>query len=175
MNVRRVAFQTVPTNKVIQERQQGIRDTFTTPHIQTNISAPFETNTSTYPLEVQARLNMQAVSFGYKSILKTYWLKDLMPTVKFDMGGNFLTKKNVTLGHMLPHSKGGHTSICNLMLETKGYNMSKGNLHFSRFFDEDAFDMYCKQFEEIKLPDFNGRDYIEKITRTAKRLLRERK
>ena len=98
-----------------------------------------------------------------------------MPSVKFDMGGNLLTKKNCTLGHMLPHSKGGHTSLYNLMLETKGYNMSKGNFPFSKFFNKEAFEKYCKQFEDIELPGFDGKDYIEKITKTAKRLIRERK
>lgn len=123
----------------------------------------------------QAYLNAQLINFGYKSILKTYWIKGKMPQVQFDMGGNLLTKANVSLGHMLPHSKGGHTSLANLMLETKKYNMSKGNAPFSKFFDQEMFDKYCAQFEEIDLPEFNGKNYVEKITKTAKRLIREGK
>ena len=64
-------------------------------------------------------------SFGYKSILKDEFLKGNLPTVKKDMGGNKLTKKNVTNGHMLPHSQGGKTILPNLMLETVEYNYMK--------------------------------------------------
>ena len=122
-----------------------------------------------------AYMNAQAINFGYKSILKTYWLKGKMPTVLYDMGGNLLTKKNVTLGHMLPHSKGGKSCLANYMLETLGYNMNKSNQPFSKFFNQEAFDKYCAQFETIELPDFSGKGYIEQITRTAERLVRQGK
>lgn len=115
------------------------------------------------------------VSFKYKSILKTEWLKGNMPSVKYDMGGNKLTKDNVTNGHMLAHSKGGKTNINNLMLETANYNFMKSNKPFSQFYDEKSFKAYCSQFEKIKLPNFNGLDYIYRITRTAYKLLKEGK
>lgn len=115
---------------------------------------------------------VRAISFGYKSKLKTEWLKGNMPSVKYDMAGNRLTKDNVTNGHMLAHSKGGKTEISNLMLETADYNFMKGNKPFSWFFTQEGFDMYCEQFKKIKLPDFNGLDYIFKITKTKDRLLR---
>ena len=95
-----------------------------------------------------------------------------MPSVKYDMAGNRLTKDNVTNGHMLAHSKGGSTEISNLMLETANYNFMKGNKPFSWFFTQEGFDMYCEQFKNIKLPKFNGLDYIFKITKTKDRLLR---
>ena len=122
-----------------------------------------------------AYMNAQAINFGYKSILKTYWLKGKMPTVLYDMGGNLLTEKNITLGHMLPHSKGGKSCLANYMLETLGYNMSKSNQPFSKFFNQEAFDKYCAQFETVELPDFSGKGYIEQITRTAERLVRQGK
>lgn len=115
------------------------------------------------------------LSFCYKSILKTEWLKGNMPSVKYDMEGNLLTKNNVTNGHMLAKSKGGKTNISNLMLETANYNFMKGSKPFSSFFNKEKFDAYCEQFKDIKLPDFNGLDYIEKITRNAKNLLRQGK
>ena len=115
---------------------------------------------------------IKPISFQYKSVLKTEWLKGNMPEVTKDMEGNLLTKDNCTLGHMLPHSKGGKTRIDNLMLETAPYNFMKGNLPFSQFFNKEGFEAYCEQFKNVNLPDFNGLEYIEKITRTAKRLLR---
>ena len=120
-------------------------------------------------------MNAQAINFGYKSILKTYWLKGKMPTVLYDMGGNLLTKKNVTLGHMLPHSKGGKSCLANYMLETAQYNMNKGNQPFSKFFNSDAFKAYCEQFKSVDLPDFSGKGYVEQITKTAERLVKQGK
>lgn len=115
------------------------------------------------------------VSFKYKNVLKTEWIKGNMPSVKYDMGGNLLTKDNISLGHMQAHSLGGKTVIDNLMLETKKYNNSKGNLPFSQFFNREAFEAYCKQFENIKLPNLNGWDYILRITKTAEYLIRNGK
>jgi len=112
------------------------------------------------------------IPFTYKSILKTEWLKGNMPEVTHDMAGNLLTKENITNGHMLAHSKGGKTVIDNLMLETAPYNFMKGNQPFSKFFSKEGFNAYCEQFKNIDLPNFNGLDYIDRITRTAKHLLR---
>lgn len=117
----------------------------------------------------------QSINFKYKSILKTYWLKGVMPDVKYDMGRNRLTKDNITNGHMLPHSKGGQTNLSNLMLETANYNFAKSNKPFSQFYDENSFKAYCKQFEKINLPDFNGLDYIYRITKNAYTLLKNGK
>ena len=121
------------------------------------------------------KIQANPISFKYKSILKSYWLEDMLPSVKYDMGGNLLTKKNCTLGHMLAHSKKGKSELANYMLETKGYNMMKSNQPFSKFFSTEAFEAYCKQFEKVNLPGLNGLNYISMITKTAKRLLREGK
>lgn len=118
---------------------------------------------------------IQPISFKYKSILKTYWLKGNMPDVKYDMGRNRLTKDNITNGHMLAHSKGGKTNLSNLMLETANYNFAKSNKPFSQFYDEEAFKAYCKQFEKIDLPDFNGLDYIYRITKNAYNIIKQGK
>ena len=65
---------------------------------------------------------------------------------------------------MLAKSKGGKTNISNLMLETANYNFAKGNKPFSWFFTKEGFNAYCEQFKDIKLPNFDGLDYINKIT-----------
>ena len=118
---------------------------------------------------------IKPITFGYKSILKTYWLKGKMPSVKYDMGGNLLTKDNITNGHMLAHSKGGKTNLSNLMLETANYNFMKSNKPFSQFFNEESFQAYCKQFEKVNLPDFNGLDYIYRITKNAYNIIKQGK
>ena len=115
---------------------------------------------------------IQPISFQYRSVLKTEWLKGNMPEVTHDMAGNLLTADNITNGHMQAHSKGGKTNLGNLMLETKDYNFMKGNQPFSKFFTKEGFDAYCEQFKSICLPNFDVLEYIARITKTAKRLLR---
>lgn len=115
------------------------------------------------------------ISFGYKSILKTYWLEGKMPSVIHGFYGGKLTKDNITLEHIKPHSKGGRTALNNLALSVNIKNWSRGNSKLSNFFNIETFKEYCKQFEGIKLPDFNGDEYIKAITKTVERLLRQGK
>ena len=115
------------------------------------------------------------ISFKYLGILKSEWLKGNMPEVMYDMGGNLLTKENVTNGHMLAKSRGGKTKNFNLMLETKEYNQLRANLPFSLFYTKEGFERYCEPFKKIKLPKFDGLEYVEQITQQAKKLLKEGK
>lgn len=115
------------------------------------------------------------VSFGYKHQLKTQWLKGNMPTVKKGFYGDTLTKDNVTLEHLLPHSKGGKTSIENLVLATDHNNFKRSNLPLKDFIDFDAVEEYLNQFVNIRLRDFNGNDYIQKIRKTIKEVINRNK
>ena len=115
------------------------------------------------------------IRFGMKSILKTEWLNGNMPNVKYDIGGNLLTKENVTNGHMLPKSKGGTNELKNLTLESLPYNMMKGNKPFSWFFDTKHFMQYCDEVAKVKLPNFNGLEYVKGIIENAFNLLKEKK
>ena len=115
------------------------------------------------------------ISFTHKSVLKKEWLKGNMPSVKHDIGGNFLTKENITDGHMLAKSKGGLTKLSNLTLETYDYNQLKGNKPFSWFFDVKYFMQYCEEVAKVDLPNFNGLEYVKSIIANAFQLLKERK
>lgn len=115
------------------------------------------------------------IVFKYKSVLKTEWLKGNMPSVKHDIGGNLLTKENVTNGHMLPVSKGGKTNLKNLTLETLNYNQMKGNKPFSWFFDIKNFMRYCDEMAKVDLPNFKGLDYVRGIIETAFELIKGKK
>jgi hypothetical protein len=135
-------------------------------------------NITPLPTEKPSLENIQAyylnnISFGYKSVLKTEWLKGHMPSVKRGIYGGKLTKKNVTLEHIIPHSKGGKTEISNLALAVDVNNFHRSNRPFKDYFDPIAFKEYIKQFEKVNLPNFNGHDYINKITRVIKRVLRD--
>lgn len=115
------------------------------------------------------------ILFGYKSVLKTEWLKGNMPSVKHDIGGNILTKENITNGHMLPVSKGGKTNLKNLTLETLNYNQMKGNKPFSWFFDVKNFMRYCEEMSKVELPNFKGIEYVKGIIETAFELIKGKK
>lgn len=115
------------------------------------------------------------IPFLHKSILKKEWLKGNMPTVKHDIGGNLLTIKNVTDGHMLAKSKGGKTNLKNITLETCDYNQLKGCKPFSWFFDTKSFLQYCEEVAQVDLPNFKGKEYVKGIIETAFNLLREKK
>ena len=62
------------------------------------------------------------VAFGYKSPLKTLYIKGKLHINKGFYGGT-LTKENVTLEHLVPYSKGGKTTLDNLVLATKENNI----------------------------------------------------
>ena len=113
-------------------------------------------------------------SFG-RSTLKKEWLKGNMPSVKHDIGGNRLTKDNITDGHMLARSKGGKTNLKNLTLETYDYNQLKGNKPFSWFFDTKNFMRYCDEMSQVKLKNFNGLEYVRGIIENAFNLLKDKK
>lgn len=115
----------------------------------------------------------QNISFCYKSILKTYWLKGKMPSVTHGIYGSELTKDNITLEHLKPHSKGGRTTMSNLALSKNINNWIRGNKPLSEFLDKDIFEAYCEQFKGLKLPFFNGDNYIKEITKTIERLLKQ--
>lgn len=113
------------------------------------------------------------ITFQYKSILKTYFLKDKLSTVKKGFYGGILTKENVTLEHLLPHSKKGVTELHNLVLSQDINNWKRGSEPLLKYYNPNNFEQYCEQFKGIKLPYFNGDNYIEQITKTIERLLRQ--
>lgn len=115
------------------------------------------------------------ISFKLKTVLKTEWLNGNMPTVIHDIGGNILTPENVTNGHMLARSKGGTNELKNITLETMAYNNMKGNKPFSWFFDAKNFMQYCEEMKQVKLPNFDGWEYVKSIITTAFELVKDKK
>lgn len=113
------------------------------------------------------------ISFAYKSPLKTEWLKGNMPEVKYGLYGGLLTKDNITLEHIKPHSKGGKTTLKNLALAVDENNFKRGSAPLWKFLTKEMFEQYIEQFKNIFLPDFNGKEYAENLTKTVERLLKQ--
>lgn len=109
------------------------------------------------------------VSFGYSSPLKTLYKKGKLP-VKYGFYGDKLTKKNVSLEHLKPHSKGGKTTLDNLVLATKENNQLRGDGDLKDFIDRDNVIRYLLQFMGVKRRGFNGDEYIRGILKTIEEL-----
>lgn len=110
-------------------------------------------------------------SFGYSSPLKTLYLKGELP-VKYGFYGDRLNPKNVSLEHLLPRSKGGKTSLDNLVLASKEKNQKRGNQPISKYINLEAMQTYINQFKDVKVKDFNGNKYVKDLLQTITRLLR---
>lgn len=112
------------------------------------------------------------ISFdGYRSTLKTYFKQGKFPSVKYGFYGDKLTTDNVSLEHLLPHSKGGKTELDNLVLASKNNNSSRGNKDIKDFIDPKNFKRYVEQFIGVKYKDFDGNKYILGILKTINELL----
>ena len=116
---------------------------------------------------------IQPISFQYRSVLKTEWLKGNMPEVTKGLYGGILTKDNITLEHIKPHSKGGKTNLKNLALAVDENNFKRGSEPLGKYLTIDMFKEYIEQFKNIFLPDFNGKEYAENLTKTVERLLKQ--
>lgn len=110
-------------------------------------------------------------SFGYSSPLKTLFLKGQLP-IKYGFYGDRLNTKNVSLEHLLPRSKGGKTSLDNLVLASKEKNQKRGNQPISKYINFEAMQTYIDQFKNVKTNGFNGNEYIKNILKTVTELVR---
>lgn len=112
------------------------------------------------------------IPFTYKSVLKTEWLKGNMPSVTRGLYGGLLTKDNITLEHIKPHSKGGKTELKNLALAVDVNNFNRSAKPLNQYLTKEMFASYIEQFKDIKLPNFNGKEYTEALTKTVERVLK---
>lgn len=113
--------------------------------------------------------NKREVLFGYKNQLKTLFKKGKLPSVQFDLLGCKLTKKNVTLDHVIPHSKGGPSVTNNFMLATADFNQERGIRPLSDFFIDGNLKRYLDQFIDVRVDSFVGNDYIKGLLETLEK------
>lgn len=111
------------------------------------------------------------ISFlGYSSVLKSEWRKGHLPTVKKGFYGDKLTKCNLSLEHLKAKSKGGRTTLDNLVLASKEKNNLRGNDDIRNFFNKKFALNYLSQFIGVKTKKFNGDRYITSILKTLEEL-----
>lgn len=109
-------------------------------------------------------------SFGYHHQLKTLYLKGKIKP-KYGIYGDKLTKKTVSLEHILPKSKGGKTELNNLALASMRMNNARGNKPLSEYLTAENLARYIDQFINIKIPEFNGVKYIKSLLQTINKVL----
>jgi len=109
-------------------------------------------------------------TFGYHNVLKTQWLKGNLNPVKKGFYGDVLTKKTVSLEHLLPACQGGKTNLNNLVLASKDKNQLRGCDDLRNYADRKTIVEYLQQFIGLKAPNFNGDLYIRNIVQTLKNL-----
>ena len=85
------------------------------------------------------------VSFGYKSILKTNFIKGKLPSVKYGFYGDRLNNKNVSIEHLKPKSKGGKSTLDNFVLASKEKNNLRGNKDIRNFAQREKILNYLYQ------------------------------
>lgn len=100
-------------------------------------------------------------SFQYHHPIKTQWLKGNMPTVTRGLYGEVLTPKTVSIEHLTPVSKGGKTELGNIALADKKKNNDRGIEPIENFLTLGMLRSYWNQFKGIKLPNFDGDEYIK--------------
>ena len=111
------------------------------------------------------------IVFGYNNILKDLFKSGKLPSVKIGLYGDTLTKKNVTLEHLIPHSKKGPNKLFNFALASKAKNELRANFDIRDYLTPDMAKKYLKQFKDItifqnKEKIFDGNSYIEMIENT---------
>ena len=109
------------------------------------------------------------VGFGYNNQLKTLFKKGKLPTVQYDISGRKLTKKNVTLDHIIPKSKGGKSIQENYMLATAEFNHMRGNTPLRDFMTNENLVKYLSQFIDIVVDNFCGNKYIKGVLGTLEK------
>ena len=118
--------------------------------------------------------NVSNVSFGYKCILKTEYLKGALgKNVKYGLYGGRLTPATVSTEHLIPKSRGGTLRLGNTALATKANNNARGSAPLARHLTQEQADRYFNQFRGVRTEDglFNGDTYIKQAGETVKRLL----
>lgn len=114
---------------------------------------------------------INSVTFGYSNQLKTLYKKGKLP-VKYGFYGEEITKKNVTLEHLLPISQGGKTKLSNLVLASANKNQERGVRPLAEMLNWEDVGKYLEQFRNVKIKDFNGNNYIQIVLRTINELIR---
>lgn len=106
------------------------------------------------------RVILSPISFGYKSILKSEYLKGNIK-LKKDITGNILTKDNVTLDHTVPKVRGGKSRLDNYSLMVDYINHRRGSKKLGDIIDLPSFIDYIMVMLNTHTEYFDGTEYLK--------------
>lgn len=107
---------------------------------------------------------------GYRHPLKDLYKEGKMPSVKRGLYGGKLTRGNVSLEHLKPHSKGGKTTWRNLALAERRKNTARGSNPLADFLTWEMLEDYLSQFNFRIGSIFDGFLYQDQLRSTCHEL-----
>lgn len=130
----------------------------------------------------------QKISFGYSTTISKLFKEGKLPSVvKGFYGGelsiNPKSLQRISNEHLLPKSKGGHTTLANIVLATVENNSKRSNEPLSKYFQKEKADEYWEQFIDLiveykkgnKTKFFDGNKYAKESMETVKKILEQEK
>ena len=130
------------------------------------------------------RIETNPITFGYTTTLSKLFKEGKLPSVVKGFYGGELSidpksLQRLSNEHLLPKSKGGQTTLANIVLATVENNSKRSNEPLSSFFNKQKADEYWEQFKDLiveyqkgnKLKIFYGNQYIEQSKATVKNIL----
>lgn len=122
------------------------------------------------PLETLKAYNL---SFeGYSCELKRLYKKGKVK-IDYSFYGGPLSKKKVSIEHIIPRSKGGESCQANYVFCNSKQNTERGNNPLINYIDWEAVGIYLKQFEGVRAGGFNGDQYIQDVLGAIRDALRK--
>jgi hypothetical protein len=112
------------------------------------------------------------IVFKNQPNLKKLWLKGQLPEVIYGLYGGILKADNITREHVKPRSWGGKTVLNNTALAVNINNWRRGNKPLVDYLSKQNYEQYLEQFDEILLPNFNGKLYKQNLFKTIMEALR---
>lgn len=112
------------------------------------------------------------IVFKNQPNLKKLWLKGQLPEVIYGLYGGILKADNITREHVKPRSWGGKTVLNNTALAVNINNWRRGNKPLADYLSKQNYEQYLEQFDEILLPNFNGKLYKQNLFKTIMEALR---
>lgn len=105
---------------------------------------------------------LDLVSFGYSCKLKALFKKGIIK-VPYSFYGGILSKRKVSVEHVIPRSKGGKSCQSNYVLCNREQNWARGNDPICSFINWENVGRYLDQFRGVKVNGFDGDEYIKQI------------
>ena len=119
-------------------------------------------------------MEIQPISFGNKSILKTEFDRGNIP-LKRDITGHKLKRGESSVDHTIPKSKGGSSNLYNYSIMDPIANNKRSNKPIKDFINLESLIEYIIVMLDVKTMDFDGLDYIKHWLKNLLRAIKEGK